>query len=136
MPKFEAYRTGDPPRIWCGQCGKPFPLEIVTFQYAFGQMDEGDNIVWEGKWLYDAKDGLSSPHDDLLENLQHGRPAGADTRLLLPIPGRPDLQYRGAWVLRVPGCPRAAVCPYCLVRNEFNAVRLRVSPKEPKHRGV
>ena len=137
MPKYQAYRTGDPPRIWCGRCRKPFPLEIMRFQHRFAlgygiiqELDtEGDNIVWEGKWRYNPQDGLLSPHNDLLENLRHGRPAReSGRRFLLPQMYGSLYQARG---LRFPGCPQAAVCPHCLTQNRFNAVKLRVSPIEP-----
>jgi len=125
---FEAYRAGK--RVYCERCRKPFPLEIVTLRRAFAQLDKGDNIVWEGKWLYDAKDGLLFPHNDLLENLRYKRPAGAGTRFRLPLGKESGLQYP-VKVKRVPGCPRTAICPNCRARNGFNAAKLLVSPKEP-----
>jgi hypothetical protein len=141
MPKFEAYRAmygpggAGPPRdrIWCGQCGKPFPLEIVTCRYAFRQLDKGDNIVWEGKWLY--KDEFLSPDDEVLKNLRYNHRAGAGRPFLLSAGKGTGLLFRVAR-RTPPGCPRAAICPYCLAPNKFDAVKLRVSPKEPKHRGL
>jgi hypothetical protein len=145
MPKFEAYRsclspngfnTGD--RIWCGGCGKPFPLKIVLFEHRFDlpawmwrAFDrDGDIIIWEGKWRrYDATDGLLSPHDDLLKNLSRRR-AGAGTRHLAPMGKALNWLYE-VRVLKFPGCPRAATCPHCKAQNSFNAVKLRVSPEEP-----
>jgi hypothetical protein len=134
MAKFEAYRTRG--QIWCERCGHPFPLEIVCFQqhrFALGcgimqEVDEGDNIVWQGKWRYDSQKGLLFPHSDLLKNVRHRRDARASgRRFLLPQIHGALFQVR-EW--RFPGCPEAATCPHCRAQNRFNAVKLRVSPRK------